>query len=512
LSAENGALPNGKVGGVGDVIRDLPVALANRGWRSIVMTPSYGMFTSLPGATQLASLAVRFGGATETVELSEVPGPDPRVRHYILDHAFFSPHGSGLIYCDDTEEPFATDASKFAFFCAAAATAINAGAVKAPRIIHLHDWQTALFLVLREYDPSFASLKKIPTVFTIHNLAFQGIRPLSGGRSSLRTWFPDLLVEHAKIADPRWVDCLNPMAAGIRLATRVNTVSPQYAREILRPNDPAGGYFGGEGLEQDLTEAQSSGRLFGVLNGCSYESPRPRRPGWSNMLDTMRAELGRWIARESPMASAHYIADKQLSKLSARRPGAILTSVGRVGAQKTQLFREQVEDGVSALEAVLKVLGKNGLFIIQGSGDSEYEKFLASVAATHTNLVFLRGYSDRLARMLYSGGDLFLMPSSFEPCGISQMLAMRAGQLCVVHGVGGLRDTVTDNINGFVFEGATLKEQARHFVAKVGQALEMRETSAAQWKKMGRSAAAVRFSWDATAAAYEKDLYDIDGA
>lgn len=513
LSAENGALPGGKVGGVGDVIRDLPVALASRGWQPCVLTPAYGIFAELPGAKRVSTVEVGFGGEIQVVDLLEIPGPHSGVRHFALDHPLFSPREPGEIYCDDgPEAPFATDAGKFAFFCAATACALTAGALKPPQIIHLHDWQAALLLVLREFDPACRALKTIRTVFTIHNLAFQGVRPLAANDSSLEAWFPRLKYEASAVADPRWVDCVNPMAAAIRLADGVSTVSPTYAREILEPNAPERGFFGGEGLEADLGAAHAKGRLVGILNGCNYPPERARKPGWKRMREAMSHELALWIARESPMASAHFLAHRRLTALPARRPGALLTSIGRIGAQKLQLFREQTTDGSSALEAILERLGDGGLFVMLGDGDPEYEEFLAETGATHENFLFLRGYSDRLSRLLYSGGDLFLMPSSFEPCGISQMLAMRAGQPCVVHGVGGLKDTVGDNINGFVFRGATRRAQATNLVSTVANALELRSASSGRWRRIQEAASETRFSWEASAVEYETRLYGLGGA
>ncbi len=461
----------------------------------------------------MATVNVKFAGAVEAVGLYEIPGPAAVVRHFVLDHALFAPQGPGRIYFDDgPDAPFATDASKFALFCASVATVISEYKVATPNIIHLHDWPTALFLALREFDPAYGALKRIRTVFTIHNLAVQGVRPLKGDKSSLQAWFPELSFREQTVTDPRWLDCVNPMATAIRLADGLNTVSPSYAREILEPNAPERGYFGGEGLEADLKSAAARGRLAGILNGCPYEDQIVRRPGWDCLLETMRFEVRRWIARETPMVSAHYLADQRLSQLSGRGPDMVLTSVGRIAAQKTQLFRESSADGVSALQAILATLGGNGLFVMLGSGDREYETFLTEVAANHDNFLFLRGYSEALSESLYAGGNLFLMPSSFEPCGISQMLAMRAGQLCVVHAVGGLGDTVRDNVTGFVFNGETRSAQATNFVTRVAAALALRKSSGERWRKMELAAAAMRFSWDASAAAYEQDLYGIDGS
>lgn len=511
MAAENGALPNGKIGGLGDVVRDLPAALAARGWQVAVVTPAYGMFAQLPGARRRGEIDVDFAGADRTVGLYEVPGTHDAAIYYVLEHPLFSPRGAGRIYTDDDGEgPFATDASKFAFFCATSAAALVKGALPAPTVLHLHDWQAALVLLLRHHAPAFEALGSIRTVFTIHNLAMQGVRPLRSYESSLESWFPELDYDRAVVVDPRWTDCVNPMATGIRLADAINTVSPTYAREILEPSDPARGYSGGEGLENDLRSARQTGRLTGILNGCNYPRGSIERPDWERILGTLRAEVSRWIARESSMSSSHYLADRRLATLSSARPSVVLTSIGRITAQKVQLFRERTADGESALEKILSLLDPFGLFVMVGSGDPDLERFLSAVAARQERFLFLNGYSEAVAELLYAGGDLFLMPSTFEPCGISQMLAMRAGQLCVVHGVGGLRDTVTDGVNGFAFAGESPTEQAGEFVAMVRRALELRRSSIGRWQRMQQAAAAARFGWAESAARYEKTLYGFE--
>ncbi len=513
LAAENGALPRGKVGGVGDVMRALPAALARRGHRPVVLTPAYGLRAELPGARPVASVDVAFGGATESAMLCDIPrDPDTGVRHCVLDHARFQPNGPGLIYCDDGEEaPFETDSTKFAFFCAAAAAAIRAGALEAPDVVHLHDWPAALFAVLREFDPECSALKDIRTVYTIHNLALQGIRPLDGHAASLRTWFPHLAFDTQAVADPRWPHCFNPMAAAVRLADGVSTVSSVYAAEITRPSDPQRGTSGGEGLERDLEVAQSNGRLVGILNGCEYPAPPVPAPEWARLVEIMKSELARWQGGDGP-GRAHAQAVERLAMFSSKRPGILLTSIGRITTQKVQLFREQVGAGGSALAALLESLGDDAVFVMLGTGDPGCEAFLAEHAQAHPNFLFLQGYSDDLSDLLYRAGDLFLMPSQFEPCGISQMLAMRAEQPCVVHGVGGLKETVEDGVTGFVFGGKTPRRQASAFVDRVQEALELRRSSPGKWAQLCRAAAAARFDWDASAAQYDQVLYEHDGA
>ena len=507
IAAENGALPQGKVGGIGDVIRDLPGSLADRGKRVTVITPAYGMFASLPGARPVRQLSVEFGGRATEVALFEVPGLDKRITHLVFDHLAFAPGGLKQIYHDDgPDEPFKTDSSKFAFFCVCAA---NLLCQLRPDVVHLHDWHTGLLLALREYDNRFEALKTLRMCFTIHNLAMQGIRPFQGHEASLETWVPDNRYPRDVIGDPRYPDCFNPMLTAIRLADAVHTVSPTYAKEVCLPNRP--GFHGGEGMEQALADAREHGRLFGILNGCAYAARPKRKLGWKRLLKLCSAELTQWIANDRWVSSAHLLATHRIPDFPTRRPGVVMTSVGRVTAQKVQLFLQPTPAGPTALDLILEHLGSDGVFIMLGSGDQALEQALTRTAARHENFLFLKGYSDAIAHALYQAGDLFMMPSSFEPCGISQMLAMQAGQPCLVHAVGGLKDTVEHMQTGFVFSGDSPMQQAGQFVACTEKALQLRDREPSAFSKIRDQAAAARFTWDKAVAAYEKDLYDRNG-
>jgi starch synthase len=512
ISAENGALPEGKVGGIGDVVRDVPVALVARGCAVTVVTPAYGRFAELPGAKQIESLEVSFAGAPQSFDLYEIPARENggAVRHVVVDHPLFGVCGAGQIYCDDPPgRPFATDATKFALFCATAAESIGKAVFGKVDVIHLHDWHAAMLLVLRAFDPRYRALQKIWCAYSIHNLALQGVRPLMKDDSSLQAWYPELSYERGRLVDPRWPDTVNPMAAAIRLADRVHAVSPSYAEEILSASDvERRGYYGGEGLEADLVAAREQGRLFGILNGCEYpKKKKTAAHGWKSLLTLMRAQLPLWISATQTLRSTHYIAQSCLDRLKHRRPGMLLTSIGRITPQKIGLMRQSTSSGKPALHGVLETLGEHGLLIMIGSGDPEVETFLTGVAARFDNFIFLRGYSEELAEALYSLGDLFFMPSSYEPCGISQMLALRAGQPCLVHYVGGLRDTVRDNETGFVFKGNNPAEQADNLVTAMQRALTLFQEHPVKWKAMRKTAAAQRFEWADSVDAYLKHLY-----
>ncbi|MDX1499281.1 MAG: glycogen/starch synthase [Woeseiaceae bacterium] len=490
IAAENGALPRGKVGGVGDVVSDLPPALAGLGWRVTVLTPSYGMFAALPGAAKSGSLEVPFAGGVDQVDVFELPSAHPRVRQVVVEHPRFQPAGPGRIYCElENEGPFATDAAKFAFFGAVAAEYVSR-LERPPDAVHLHDWHAAFYCLFRSFSPDHEALADIRTVFTIHNLAYQGTRPLDHDASSLAAWLHDFSYDPALVRDPAAHHCINPMALAIRTADRVSTVSPTYAREILRPSDPARGFIGGEGLERQLGNAARSGRLVGILNGCDYGGKLGRRPGWQRLLGMAREQVERWLDAR-PGDATHVLARARIDALPRRRPQHVLVSIGRLVRQKVSLFLEELDDGRTALEHVVERLGKSGVLVLLGSGEPAYESRVGEIAAP-----------------LYRGGDLFLMPSGFEPCGISQMLAMRAAQPVVAHAVGGLCDTIEDGRTGFLFAGETPQLQARAFVATVDRALAMKTADHERWQNLCIRAASRRFDWQSAARATINELYE----
>ncbi|QHI70007.1 glycogen synthase [Tichowtungia aerotolerans] len=519
VASENDGIAKCKVGGIGDVIRDVPVALSNNGCNVSVVTPSYGYLHETPGAEQIADIAFPFSGAEQMAVLYRVRPRTmvgERASHYVIDHPAFKmmneARGEFEIYSHDiAERPFATDATKFACFNAAVGAAIKEQFFGPLDILHLHDWHTAFLLILRQFDPIFAPLKNLRTAYTIHNLSLQGIRPFENDASSLESWFPRLELNTDllnALSDPRWPDCVNPMATGIRLADAVHTVSPTYAKEILSPSRPPE-YFGGEGLEHDLKAAMNEGRLHGILNGCEYSEPRSEKMPISDLLALIKKEAARWASKCSALNLADYAAFQTLEKISnaRKKPAFVATGISRIVDQKMLILKSRGSNRKTGLENMLEMLGKDRLFILLGTGDPETEAFLAEAAIMHPNFLFLNSYSNAIAGALYTCGDLFLMPSSFEPCGIGQMLAMRAGQPCLVHRTGGLNDTVTPGVNGFGFEGATLTEQVDGMGAALGDALDLHSDSSNDWKTICDAATQARFEWDSTAKQYIEKLY-----
>ena len=510
LAAENDVIPGAKVGGIGDVIRDIPVALAEAGASLTVVIPSYGLFHTTTGANYLTSVQVPFRKSTETVTVFEVcPQHSAGVRYYVLHHALFASGGNGQVYANDgNEQPFATDASKFALFSMASAVALRDKVWGAVDVLHLHDWHTGLVALLRAYDNSVAALKDIPCVFSIHNLALQGIRPLAGHESSLQSWFPHLHYDPAGVTDPRWPNCVNPMIAGIRLADKVHTVSPTYASEIILANDPARGFHGGEGLEADLQRATDEGRLLGIINGINYAPTIDVKEQWPGFIQTLAVGVLAWTGSDSQIRAVDYVAHQRcLQWQSKDRPLHVLTSVGRLTDQKLALLLSEQDNGTTTLENLLISLQDRGVLIVLGTGEAKLESLCQQIAARHHNFLFLNRYAQHLADTLFANGDLFLMPSSFEPCGISQMLAMRQAQPCLAHAVGGLCDTIQDGIDGFHFNGNSLAHQSSALLQRLNTVLSMRETHNENYQEISKAASSQRFEWAASAHRYLTDLY-----
>lgn len=517
LASENDAIEGAKVGGLADVVRYAPIALARQGCQVTVVIPSYNFLHNVPGARRFHEFGIYFRGYPYYIEAYEVPGrhSHPDVTQVVLQHPDFRAAGPNQMYFNDPgDRPFATDANRFALFCQAAAELILTRYIDSIDCIHLHDWPASLLMILRQYNYWYHPLQKIRTVFTIHNLAMQGVRPLRGDYSSLEAWYPGVPYDWWAVSDRRWPDLVNPMATAIRMADAVHVVSPGYAEEILKPdNKPV--FYGGEGLEPDLAYAAGQGRLFGILNGCDYPGDRAvPRVELNEMLSGFRSSVISWSGGEHSAPARHFLAFARIMDRMERKesPGLLLTSVTRVVEQKLLLLLSHGSNGRSGLENLLDLLDEKDLYVLLGFGDYGYERFFVSMSAAYSNFIFLNGYSAEIAKLLYANGDLFIMPSSFEPCGISQMLAMRDGQPCLVNRVGGLKDTVTDGETGFTFAGNTLAEQVDNMTEAATKAIKMARRQPGRWDRIRRQAAAARFSWDDEVKRYIDLLYRPAGS
>ena len=509
IASENDALKSGKVGGLGDVVRDLPAALAQLGFRITTIIPAYGFLHRENPSKQIGEILFPFAGEKQHAELWEVTLKSSRegIRHLVVEHPEI--RGEPIYSNDPPGHAFVRDATKYALFCSAVGQFLKT--IPDPFVLHLHDWHTGFLFLLRELHAEFTHLKKHKTVFTIHNLAIQGTRPMQGDHSSVEQWFPELFEARSWII--RWKDpnhedpSFTPMAAGIQHADKVNTVSPTYAEEILRHSDHALGFFGGEGLESLLQRTRMEGRLFGILNGAEYPPDRtPPKMRFPEMCDLIVREVTEAKKTKSDPLFDGILA--RMQKLRKSDPRLILTSVTRVVEQKIKILHENNSVGNNVMDEILiRLAAKNGIYLFIGTGTTDYEEKLIVTFHKHVNFVFLKLFSQAIAEALYANGNIFMMPSSFEPCGIGQMIAMRDGQPCVVHATGGLRDTVVDGVNGFQFAGETLIEKADNCITATERAMNMAVGNPTQWQSVCSKAREMRFTWEKSAKQYIEHLY-----
>ena len=506
VAAENDALPECKAGGMGDVVRDVPKEIARRGDKVQVVVPSYGRLHQ--DGTLVSTLEFSLRGVPYTAELYKV---SPRkkvagITHFVIHHPEITAGEIAHMYHHDPEEPFYTDAVKFTIFCTAVATGIQQQAFGNLEFIHLHDWHSSLLLFLREFHPAYTSLKPIRFVYSIHNLAIQGIRPFSGNYSSLEHWFPGLAYQREALQDPRYADCMNLMALGIRLADAVHTVSPTYKQDIMKPSAPPE-FIAGEGLEDDLLQAERQGRLFGILNGCIYRNIQTAEPG--TLFRNTVSSIFRWLQMEDKKYKADFLAHtgEKIIPLLDTPPGMICSSVARLTEQKFYFFRRSPE----SLQHILHRLEEiGGVYMLLGTGAPEYEEYFREISYRYPNFIFINAQSEQLIDSLYLESDLYLMPSLFEPCGISQMLAMRNGNPCLAHATGGLNDTISHLKTGFLFGGETYADKIEELQAVFDKAITLFRNEPETWEQLRKRAEKQRFTWRKSVDAYYRDLYVLD--
>lgn len=297
---------------MGDVVRDVPRQIAANGDHVSVLTPAYNRLHKI--GQLVTNLIFNFRGVNYEAFLYEVPPKKyfNNIKHYVIHHPEIKSGNIADIYFNDADQPFYTDACMFSLFCTAAAQAIQQEAFgEKIDIVHLHDWHVSLMLFLKKYHADFYKLKESKFIYTIHNLAIQGIRPFDGNYSSLKAFYPQMeWFDYDKLKDYRYQDCINMMAIGIRLADVVHTVSPSYKEDIQQPSNWPH-FIGGEGLEHDLTVANNEGRLYGILNGANYNNIRIAETGF--LYDNAINAIFNWLEdiEKSYKHSFYYIPVKK---------------------------------------------------------------------------------------------------------------------------------------------------------------------------------------------------------
>jgi starch synthase len=472
LSVTSEFFPLVKTGGLADVAGALPGALAGQGIRVTTLLPGYpAVMQGLQDAAPVHDITDLFGGPARLWR-----GHCGGAALIVIEagHLFDRP---GNPYLDAAGQDWPDNPQRFAalsFTAAAIARGLMPGYL--PDIVHGHDWQAGLLPAYLHFDGDAADsgTTRPPSVMTVHNLAFQGLCDASL-LSALR-----LPAQAYSIQGVEYFGRISFLKAGLRLANHVTTVSPTYAREICTPE-------GGMGLDGLLRSRGTA--LSGILNGIDTAV-------WNPATDAVLPQT----------FSAATLTDRAANKaaLCARfglEPDRLLFGI------VSRLTTQKGLDLLPASLATLRAIGAS--VVILGAGSAELERAYAQAARPGEMGLFI-GYDEALAHLIYAGADALLIPSRFEPCGLTQLCAMRYGCLPVVTRVGGLADTVIDAneaardagvATGFQMERAdsTSLDLALQRVAAVWR-------DRAAWTQMQENALAAEVGWARSAARYA-DLY-----
>jgi starch synthase len=406
------AVPFSKTGGLGDVLGALPSALARLGWDVTLALPRY---RGTPAGRLLDTFPVTVGGYTRDVAFRETELPEG-ARALLIDCPDLFDRES--LYVDGGAD-YPDNARRFAMLARAAlefSARRGASATAGPDLVHGHDWQAGLAPVyLRTLYAEHPVLANTPTVFTIHNLAFQGL--------FAPAWLPrlDLPRELFGIDQLEFWGRISFLKGGINFADVITTVSPRYADEIQTPQ---------YGCGFDGILRRRGADLVGILNGINTETWDPSRdPHLPTPYDTKNL-AGKADAKAAVLRRFGLPGDPAI----LARPAVAMIS--RMVDQKGLDLIAALADELPRLDAT---------FIVLGTGEARYEQMWKRLAAAHPDRIGVEiGFDEGLAHLIEGGADIFLMPSQFEPCGLSQLYSLRYGTVPVVRFVGGLADTVLE--------------------------------------------------------------------
>ena len=461
-----------KTGGLADVMAALPPALVKRGLDTRVLIPGLpGVLDGVLDLTPLVQIGPLFSAAVMTLYKGTMP--DSGIVAYVIDAPLLY-RRKGNPYVGPNGQDWPDNHRRFALLSWVAARLASGELDPAwvPDIVHAHDWHAGLTPTYIAQNP----IKKTPTVFTVHNLIFRGIFPaISHADLDLpaHTMTPQGLEFYSQVSF---------MKAGLTYSDRITTVSPSYAREICTPA------FGCD-LDGVLRDRKSD--LVGILNGVDYTVWNPNDPllakpysssdltGKAMCKAALQSELG----------------------LSQHAEGPLFAVVSRLTSQKGMDF---------LLAALPDLLREGAQLVVLGTGEAEIEAGFRYAAAAAPEKVAVRiGYDEAMSHRFMAGADIFLVPSRFEPCGLTQLYALRYGTLPLVRRVGGLADTVvdataenlaSDQATGFVFD-----EASRYAVgARIRDACALyRDKTSNTWQQMQQRAMAQDYSWEDSAGHYE---------
>lgn len=462
--------PYAAVGGLADVISALTRALRRKGMEVRIFSPLYRFVCARAQLKKVVDLGeIALGPKSFSSAVYVDVEQDPTINYFIAESRFFDRPG---VYTEpETGEGYEDNFERFNFFVLASLEALFRMDWK-PHLLHCHDCHTALapaYLKLGRMGLPF--FNNIASVLTVHNLAYQGVYP---AEKFPTTNLPGELFY--PLGPFEFYGQINSMKAGLCYADVINTVSPQYAREIQTPEY-------GCGLDGVLRRRQ--GDLYGILNGIDTEEWDPER-------DPL---IFAPYSRTNPAGKRINKSELQVLCGFERRDVPLIGMVSRVVEQKGFDLLLELRDEVSRMDCQWVFLGR---------GQRRYESALAELARQRPDRFYYQPeYNQTLAHRIQAGCDMALIPSRFEPCGLSQMYGMRYGAVPVVRHTGGLADTVQDfhsshgNGNGFKF----YDYGARSLLEVLHRAVRTWEDRTS-WSRLVANAMSADFSWDRSAEEY----------
>lgn len=464
--------PFAKVGGLADVVGTLPKVISDKGCDIRVIMPFYRKIKEKYGQKSkfLRWSMIKSGWRTQYSGIYSYVKDE--ITYYFIDNEYYFGHDK--IYVEYT-----FDIERFFFFQRAVLEAIGEPINFTPDIIHCNDWQAGMIpCLLNSHYKKNGYFKNVKTLLTIHNLQHQGITSKEITEDLL-----DLPMEYMNDCGVLFNGSSNSLKAGIVYSDAITTVSPTYAKEILTNEF-------GEGLNGVLS--YYSGKLRGILNGIDYTEFNPENdPYLPTSYSVENYKIGKKICKENLIKEAGL-------NISGRTPlAAIITRL--VDQKGADMF-------IEACEEMLKIpIG----IIVLGTGDPYYEKEITEIAERNPKKfkAFIT-FDNALAHRIYAGADMFLMPSVFEPCGLSQLISMRYGTVPIVRETGGLKDTV-EPYNEFTGEGTGFSFQnisSLEFEFIVDYAAKVYKNKKEAWDGLIRKGMTKDFSWAKSAEDY-LDVY-----
>ena len=449
-------VPLAKTGGLADVAGALPGALAERGVEVRLAMPGY-RGVALPDASPRGSVTVSLGG--ERVDGTVVEGhlPGSGLPVWLIEQASFFDRGG--LYGEGGRD-YPDNLARFTFFSRAVLQWVERAGWE-PDVIHCHDWQTALIPVILRTERT----RPPATVFTIHNLAYQGLFPAA---QFPITGLPPSVFTMRGL---EFWGQVNLMKGGLYFADILSTVSETYAREIQTEEF-------GAGLDGVLRDR--AGDLQGILNGVDYSV-------WDPSVDALLP--ARYSADD---LSGKGVCKRALQEAFGLPEEARVPVIGMV----TRLADQKGLDLVA--EIIEEVLDARVQFVLLGTGDPRYHTLFEELKARRATALGVRlGFDNRLAHLIEAGADLFLMPSRYEPSGLNQLYSLRYGTVPVVRKTGGLADSIVDAQNGFVFE----PYESRALLQAIRRALAAYKTPRT-WRRLQQHGMRADFSWGRSARQY----------